>query len=332
MQKTSLEANGIDTRQLVEKWIIHWGCAMSEAILDNEFNYFHAPGIDGFIGYRIESDCAVVFGDPVCAVENTPALTVEFQRYCQEKKLNMIFNIVTERFAKWAIKNICSISIEVGEELIFNPQIDPKEGSNGRKLRNKVNHAQHVGLKVHEYLSHDAKLEHSIVQAGKDWLKSRQGPQLYLGKLDFFKTRLHRRWFYLSEGERILGVALLSRLDAYKGYFLKYLIALPEATRGASELMMTSILDTLRQENCHYLTYGIVPAQRLGEVQGVGKITRWLTSTGFKFSKWFFNLENRKIYWQQFQPRIEPLYILFSKPRLRIQDARVVMKTFQIEM
>ena len=61
-----------------------------------------------------------------------------------------------------------------------------------------------------------------------------------------------------------MGIALLSKLESQCGWFLKYLISIPEAPRGTSELMMMSILEILRNENCRFLTYGMVPAKQSG--------------------------------------------------------------------
>ena len=68
---------------------------------------------------------------------------------------------------------------------------------------------------------------------------------------------------------------------------------------------MISILETLRTENCHFVTYGMVPKKHLGEISGLGKVSAWITRTAFKVIKWMFRLEQRKTYWQKFRPRTE---------------------------
>lgn len=319
-------------KNVIEKAIRRWGCAVSEAILDLDCSIYQIPQIEGFIGYRLISGCAVVYGSPVCAPNHVHQLAKAFQEYCKEKKWNYIYIIVNKEFSQWGIKNICNVMIEVGEELIFNPKNDPTEGHRGHRLRNKINHALHEGLKVHEYTQKDPALEQSMHDAGEAWLKARKGPQIYLGKMNFFNIDKDRRCFYVMHQNRVVGAALLCRLEAQRGWLLKYLIATPTAPRGTSELLMNSLLETLRGEGCHYITYGMVPSSRLGEIAGLGKFVTWIASWTFQLSKLIFNLNQRKTYWLQFLPKTEPAYLLFSSPKLRFQEISAVMKALKIKI
>lgn len=320
-----------EKKSLLEQWIHRWGCAVSETVLDSECFIFRTAGIDGFIGYRIKSSCAVVHGDPICPIEEMPRLAEAFHRYCQEKNLNIVYIITSKQFGNWAIQHLCSIMIQVGEELIFDPQKDPTEGSAGHRLRNKMNHVLHLGFKAHEYLSYDAKLEQSIQEAGAAWLKARKGPQIYLGPLNFFENRADKRWFYVAKGEQIIAAALLSRLKARQGWLLKFLITVPGSPRGTSEFLMISILEALRKENCHFLTYGIVPSDHLGEVIGVSKPYAWFGQAMFKLAKWLFKLNHRKMYWEKFNPKSEPAYILFSQPDVGLKEVQAIVQALKIE-
>lgn len=316
---------------LIDPWIHRWGCAASEAVLDPSFQYFQCPNIQGFIGYRIESDCAVAFGDPICSPENTTRLAQAFRDYCRSKNMHTIYIITSKPFAKWCINNLSTVMIEVGEELIFNPQTNPVLGHNGRKLRNKIHHAQNIGITVQEYSTKDKHIEQGLHQVRTAWLKARRGPQIYLGQLDFFENTKNRRWFYAKKGDAILGGILLSRLEARQGWLLKYLVTIPKPPRGTSEILMTSVLDALRNENCQFLTYGMVPAKRLGEISGLGPVSTTIARCAFHIAKWIFRLNQRKIYWKQFQPRTEPSYILFSDSHL-VPQVRALMQSLNVNI
>ena len=320
-----------DEKSLLQEWIHRWGSSVSEVALDPSCLIFRTPGIDGFIGYRIESGCAIIYGDPVCAPEDMPSLALTFYSFCQANHLRLIYIIVSEPFASWAIDHVCNVMIEVGEELTFDPFENPKEGSNKARLRNKLRHAGKLGLKVNEYLSYDEKLEHAMKQAGAEWLKGRRGPQIYLGYLNFFDHRIDKRWFYVQDGDSIIGTALLSKLEARKGWLLKFLIITPKAPRGTSELLMMTILETLKKEGCHFLTNGMVPAEKIGQTVGLGKFSTWLARKIFKIARWFFKLQQRKTYWEQFSPKAEKVYLLFSEPNLSLQEIRAVMKALKID-
>lgn len=334
MQQTEFQTDRISQKKETHEQFIHrWGSAISEIIFDTSCNFFSYPGIDGFIAYRLVNHCAVVLGEPVCAAEKKTDLAMAFQNYCSENHLNFIYFIVSKQFAKWAIDNICKIMIGVCEEMIFDPFIDPSEGSKGFKLRNRIHHAQNLGIVVKEYLPSDLEIEKSILNVGKEWVQSRRGPQIYLGNLNFFEKKTNRRWFYLQDKEqKFIGMALLSKLDAYQGWLLKFLITVPTVPRGTSELLMLSILETLRSENCHYLTNGMIPADHLGETAGLNKIISWIVKRGFTAAKWFFRLEQRKTYWQKFHPRIENTYLLFSSPTLGIKELKALAGTMKMDL
>jgi lysylphosphatidylglycerol synthetase-like protein (DUF2156 family) len=332
MEKSSaIQTDLIADESLIETWVHRWGGAVSEMTLDPTCHLFQVPGIEGFIGYQVESGCLVVFGDPICAPEEMPALALAFYNYCRERRLDFIYIIVSERFAKWAIRNICKIMIEIGEELTFDPREDPKQGSRGYRLRNRIRHAKHQGLTFHEYFPIDPQLEEAMQQVGNAWLRGRRGPQIYLGRVNLFENRTDKRWFYLKRDDQVMGTALISKLESRQGWLLKSLIITPEAPRGSSELLMMSILETLRDEGCHYLTYGMVPKRHLGEIEGLNAFSAWIAQRAYKIAKWIFKLEHRRTYWLKFDPISEKSFLLFSKPNLGFQEIRAILKTLKID-
>lgn len=321
-----------DKIKSLHHWTHKWGGAVSEAILESSSNYFYLNEIEGFIGYRLLHGCAVVLGDPVCAPEKKTLLAEAFQKFCDENMLTSIYFIASKQFASGAINRISKIMIEVGEEVIFDPSFDPMEGHKGAKLRNTIHHANHLGLSVKEYIPMNIELEKAMLQVGKKWVNARRGPQIYLGHLNFFDDRTGKRWFYLQDGKgNMTGMALLSSLEAYHGWLLKFLITLRGAPRGASELLMVSLLDTLRQEGCHYLTYGMIPGDRLGEIIGLGKVSTCIARGGFKLAKWLFHLGERNVYWHKFHPHSEKCYVLFSSPTMRLKELRALSNALKID-
>jgi lysylphosphatidylglycerol synthetase-like protein (DUF2156 family) len=322
--------NLINERLLIESWIHQWGGFAAEFVLEPSTFIFRAPNIDGLVVYRIESDCAIAFGDPICAMGDVNQLAQAFHDYCRERNMNIIHIIASEQFAKWAIINLCNILIEVGEELVFNPQNDPTKGHRSYKLRNYIHHAQHLGLTVHEYLPYDVNLENSIDQVGVAWLKGRRGPQIYLGNLNFFEHRKNKRWFYVQYQEKIIAVALLSELKN-ESWLLKYVISVPDSPRGTTELLVDSIFQKLRCENYSFLTYGVVPAERLGEIVGLSKFSSWMARFVFRIIKRVFQVDSRKTYWQKFHPKTAPSYVLFSHSKIGLKEIRAMTKALNMQ-
>lgn len=170
---------------------IRYGSAGSEAMFDFACNFFQIPDCLGIIAYRVEYDCAIVFGDPICPVNEISKLTEAFHSYCYASNLNIIYIIVSEKFAQWAMCSACSTLIEVCEEFIFDPEFDPCLTSN--RLRHRVDKALKHGLTVHEYMPFNADIENSLKELGIKWQKTRKGSEIYLGHLNFFENYAGKR-------------------------------------------------------------------------------------------------------------------------------------------
>lgn len=317
---------------LVQSWIHQWGSSFSEAVFEAPCRIYKRDNIEGFIGYLQVCKCAVVYGDPVCSKQEVYQLAESFHQFCIEQGLTVIYISVSQSFAKWAIESHCKSLIEIGEEVILDPFCNPSEGPSGRRLRYKINHAINNGLTVSEYITHDTEMEQAIQHVCDSWQKSRKGWQIHLGDVNFFKSRIGKRWFYIQDKTgTILGAALLSRMDLKQGWLLKYLVCVPNAPRGTSELLMNSILLTLRKENCRYVTYGMIIGEELRETIGLNKRNKFFAKVIFKIARWVFRLSERKTYWQKFLPDTEPRYLLFSNKSVGIKEIYAVAKAMKID-
>ena len=110
--------------QIILNYLQRWGNPTSLALLNPLCKIFYKPELDGILGYRDSSHCAVVFGDPICAQEIMPALIRDFHQDCFEKNKKIIYASVSESYMRWAIDNVCELAIEIGKEVIINPLFD----------------------------------------------------------------------------------------------------------------------------------------------------------------------------------------------------------------
>lgn len=330
MVTTATGCTALGNAQVLD-WIRQWGNSTSEAILEPNCQIFSAPGIEGLIGFRVVRGRAVVLGDPVCAPANRAKLALAFYEFCQKNGMKIIYLLASEQFANWAIQNGCKVTLEICDDLAFDPQQDPTEGSKGKKLRNKISHTRHIDLHVSEYLVPDANLQAAMQKVADLWLNGRKGLQVHLGSLRLFDDRNHTRWFYVKDPEgNILSVALLTKLDAKKGWFLKYVVTAPEAPRGTSEFLMLSMMQSLKKEECHYFSVGAVPLEQIGAITGLGKFSQRFVRFLFSLSRWLFRLEHRKTYWQQFNPKGERSFIVFSHSSVGITDLLAILKVLHV--
>lgn len=304
---------------------IQYGSSASEAMFDYPCHFFKAENCSGFIAYRIESQCAIIFGDPICPQEELIAISQAFHKFCHESHLNIIYVIVSKKFAK-LLHGFCHITIEVCEELIFNPQVNPVDESH--RLQHRMDKAIKHGLTFHEYIPLDKGIETSLIEIGEKWQKARKGPSLHLGHLNFFESYQGKRWFYVKDGEQITSMAMLSQLEAQKGWLLKFLITIPHAFHETSEFLMLSLLNTLQKENCHFLTKGMVPLDSLGEIKGLGyrsTFVKWI----YQLISLIFKFRKRKEYWQRYYPQKVPSYLILTHPKIGFNEIKALWKVFK---
>lgn len=320
-------------RRLILERVRRLGGITSDALLDPACKIFTLPNIDGLIGYREDADCVVVFGDPVCKATDLAHLTEAFHRYIEEKGMRVIYISASESFTRLAFGKFCKVCVEFGEELMLDPVTEnPRErhGTHASLVRRKIRHAQHDGTQVIELTTHDPALEQAINQVGISWLESRKGPQIHISSVRLFEDKEGKRWFYAKHKERIVGVVVLNQLQARKGWLLNHLMITPDAPHGTPELLVITALEKVAIEDCHLITFGTVIKERLGVIEGFGKIHTLLLRGVFNTAKLIFHLSGPKKFWEKFHPRNEPTYLLFSQPYLGIREIRSVMKALNV--
>ena len=196
-----------------------WGDVNADALLEETCQIFSIPEIEGFIGYKVESSTAVVFGDPVCSPEDKPAFAQAFEEECQRKNLDVVYTIVSQDFADWYSANLSAAMIEFGTKLVLDPHHNPihNTGSKAILVRKKVKQALREGVEVKEYAADDPLMEKQMEKIAVEWLQKRQGPQIYLAGITLFKDHYGKRWFYALKGEQIVGLLVLNELQSQTG-------------------------------------------------------------------------------------------------------------------
>src|SRR5581483_5166099 len=267
-------------RSRVVELVRKWGEVNTDGILDQTTQIFSVPHIEGLIGYRVELGNAVVYGDPVCAPSEKVALAKEFEAYCKTQKMVVIYIIVSEEFAQMAFDHLSFSLIEFGRKFILDPAhyIEPKTSL----LRKKVRQSSRHEVTIHEYTENDPTIEKSIEDVAHAWVKARKGIQIYLAELTLFADRIGKRWFYAKYQDKIVGVALLNKLESQEGWLLNNVMVAKDTPSGVSEHLVVSALQTIEKEQCHFVLIGPVPAKDLGKMVGLNRLIILLASWGFR--------------------------------------------------
>lgn len=321
-------------RQDIVNIVRRWADVNTDGILDASCQLFSSSSIEGLIGYRIEASNAVVFGDPVCPEEHKGTLAQEFQAYCKNKNLGVVYAVASEEFAKWAVANIQSVAVEFGEKFVLNPLSNPmnNKGSKAGLVRKKVKHALAEGVFVEEYRGNDPEMEAAIQGVADAWLDSRHGPQVYLANISLFKDRTGKRWLYAKQAGHLVGILLLNQLKANEGWLLNNVMITKNAPNGLSELLVISALQMLEIENCQHVIIGPVPAKRLGKIEGLGRFATTLTRWAYKGAQKVFRLGGHEVFWEKFQPAVKPAFLLFPENNLSISSIKALLRAFNVHI
>lgn len=318
-------------REKIVEWARRWGGATADALLDEATQIFTLPSKEGFIGYRAIKKSVVVYGEPVCAPENLEEFVEKFHKFCHDKKSSITYVITSEKFARWSLKHGCKAFIEFGEELVLDPASDdPRRGQQGALVRKKIKRAQHEGLTVKEYRPKNAELEEQMNAVGKAWLSGRQGPQVYISHLRIFNDPYGRRWFYAQQGQKIVGVLMMNKVEARNGWAITQIMLVPNAPMGTPEVLVVGALEALTKEDCTFVTFGAVPAKEMGEIVGLNGFYEWVTRLGYKAARAIFHLDGKKAFWQKFQPRSEKAYLVFSESSISQKEILGLMRALNI--
>ncbi|MBS0624208.1 MAG: DUF2156 domain-containing protein [Verrucomicrobia bacterium] len=327
-----MDHNKTLSKQNVLECVHKWGHGVIESILDPSCQIFSTPDVHGLIGYHMNRRCAVAYGDPVCAPQDREKLAHAFHEYCAKQRKNVIYLAASEDFAKWMHEEQSSGLISFGNELFFDPQCNPREapGKKAAVLRRNLKHAEKGAVVVKEYQDHVPEIEIKIQDVATQWLKHRQGPQIYIAQSPLFHEKFGKRWFYAERDGQVIGCLALNRLEARGGWALDRVMTVPQASPGTSEFLVVSVMEILAKENCRYLTIGPTNGKSLETVAGFGKYTSLMIPFAFKASLKIFKLHRRGQYWDKFSPCSSPAFIVVKNASLGIHEIRGLMRTLNI--
>lgn len=328
-----------DDRKVIEDTIVHYldrfGNAASIGLLHPSCKVFSDSSIDGIIGYRMEHNCAVVIGEPLCAAQDKIALAKVFYDFCKNQKKKSIYALTSEAFTNESLACFGGSALQFGHDIIIDPTIDTRTltGRYPHHLRQKFNHGLANGLSAYEYEDTRFGLEETFKRIAKEWLSQRKGFQAFMLPIDIFGHRSSKRWFYSKKDSQVVGLLMLSQLPAYKGWVLNGSIMLtPEAPNSTSEFLMLHVLEKLRNEGCSYLSIGPTVAPDIERLEGFDWLSQAVITYGMKSIRKLLKMNDRQRFWNKFQPHKEPSFIIINSPRTGLQEAAAIFKAFNVNI
>lgn len=305
-----------------------FGCSVSFVLTDPSCLRFTSPGIEGVIPYRLGVRSVVGIGDPVCPPDEADRLADEFREAAARRGWSTVFVAAGRRFTEASVARGLA-AIEWGEDLIFDPRLDPAAGHRGRELRKNLNRASRASVTVEEL--RDPSLEPELDELAKRWLP--RGARTFLAPVDLFGQRRGHRWFYARTPGQLAGVLSMGRLDTLGGWVFEHLLAAAQAPTGTTETLVTHALQTLGDEGCGCATFGPSPSRRLGRMEGVGPTTQRFANTFYEGARRLLGFDSISRYRMKFASvRSEPRFLLFHPRRIGFSHAMGILRAFNVRL
>jgi lysylphosphatidylglycerol synthetase-like protein (DUF2156 family) len=139
--------------------------------------HFLAPGEEGLVNYRLESNVAVVLGDPVCAPEAFERVTRSFLDFCTLRNWRVAFYQTYPDHLS-AYRALKLHAFKIGEEALIDPQTFTLNGSAIANVRISARRAERDDVVIHWYEGVlPVEVMNQLEHISNAWLEHKTGQQ-----------------------------------------------------------------------------------------------------------------------------------------------------------
>jgi lysylphosphatidylglycerol synthetase-like protein (DUF2156 family) len=318
----------------INQYLQKFGNSASIGFFHPHCKFFGISSVDGIIGYRIEKNCIIGIGDPVCSQKDRAILAGKFNDYCKAQKKKLIYVMVSECFTNEVLQKFGGSALQFGHEIIIDSSIDIKslEGRYPSHVRQRHKKALLNGVTAREYNGNDQETKQELANIGAQWMANRKGPQIFLLPLDIAHAS-SERWFYAKKDNQIIGFLMLNRIGMINGWVLNGTIILtPDAPKGTPEFLMLYVLETLRNEGYKCLSIGPTISSQVDRLEGFGWLSRKMINGTLKAVRRVFDMHERQRFWKKFLPRKEPSFVLFGSSRISLKEIHSILRVFNVQI
>jgi phosphatidylglycerol lysyltransferase len=263
-------ANVTPGRHLLESYVRRYGVnSSSYVLLEGAKRYFTSPRAGGFIAYQTCAGVAVIGGDPVCAVEDAPALIEDFLAAMGPRPV-CAYQVMPEMLE--AFRHAGFDGVQIGSEAVFDLSRFTLAGGQMELVRAAINKARREGVVVseHDPFAFGAGPINAEMRAVSDeWLRAKGNREMgfLLGGLELERRTAKRYFIARSEGGagRIEGFIVCEPIYGRGGYYLDVTRRRPDAVRGTMELLTAEIFKLLCDEGCLMASMGLAPLANIDD-------------------------------------------------------------------
>ncbi len=280
--------------------------------------WFRSDTPPGLVAYVRSGRTCVIAGDPLCAPEDTVAVLQTFSQH-----MGSHYRIMLTLVSGWLVTQLRQAgygAIKIGSDPFFDLGNWRPRGNLAKKVRSAVNLARRTGVTVSAYRPaerRDLRLEQEIQDCAKAWLATRRGFTIRLfSVIRPLECAEKKRHFVAWHGGRLVGFVTCSPIYARNGWFIEDIVRRPEAPYGTTELLITTALQSLREDGFSVATLGVAPFVDLEtdfEHPGRTRLQRVILIA----LRPFYNFRGYIHYRKKFAPSWwEPVYLAFWPDRI----------------
>jgi len=301
-------------REKVRKLLNEYGYnSISYVSIEDDKKYYFGKNVEGVIAYVVEAGVAVCAEDPVCSDENLPLLIIEFINYCKQNDLDIYFCHTLEKHIQ-LYTQLGFDNTKCGEEAMFDLETYNIAGGKAAKIRNAINHATALGVKVVEYktLEHrDKRIERQMHDISKQWLDNKKSSELsfMLGTISLDNPMDRRYFAAYDREENMLGFIVFSPFAGGQGYLADVTRRKNNAPIGVMEKITIEAFRKMKLEGVKWGSLGLAP---LANVTEDGKMTGKLLEFIYEKLNNFYGFKSLHHYKKKYGCTVwEPRYLVY---------------------
>ncbi len=233
--------------------------------LSSRNEVFTVAGIPGLISYRVQGKHLWMFGGVHAGPKHAAELLDRFLQFAAEKRLRV--GAVQVRASQVELFNSRGFTVnQLGTTFAVSLGDYSFGGGQKMQLRNKIQRAKKLGLKVVELgkdVPRDPEWFQKIEEISAHWVAAKGKKELdfMTGELGGPEDRDRRHFLILDAQEKAVG--FISYVPVWgrerPGYLHDLTRKLPDAPTGAMELCNAEAINRFKAEGVPYLHFGFTP-------------------------------------------------------------------------